>query len=129
MLRSCPFSGYLMNLLANLQLRREYFGDSRVNPHFSMRGSGLLTTMIESFCINCHLEIISSLGQSDLPSVKRNYVREHWNMPHLNSSGWHQIKASEYFLEISELMSNNKYQGHEVALNCLNCSAFALSVI
>lgn len=115
------------DLLANLQIRVDNFAGSKVNPHFCVRGSKRLKTMIVLFCINYHLECLFPWTASDLPRIKRSYFRKQWNRPHLNSLGWHQIKPSEYFLKTSELMSNT-FQGHGVALNCLNKSKFALSV-
>lgn len=116
-----------MDLLASFQIRVDSFAESKVNPHFYVRGSEPLKTTIVLFCINYRLECFFPWTESDLPSIKESYSREHWNRPHLNSLGWHQIKPSVYFLKTSELMSS-KFQGHGVALNCLDKSKFALSV-
>lgn len=70
-----PGSGYVADLLANLQLR-EFFADIRVNPCFWVKRAEPLTRRVEPFCTNCHLELVLPRTDTDLLSIQRVYAKK-----------------------------------------------------
>lgn len=112
-----PGSGYVADLLANLQLR-EFFADIRVNPCFWVKRAEPLTRRVEPFCTNCHLELVLPRTDTDLLSIQRVYAKKkHLSMLHLHSSECHQHTLSDCLMERLELMPVISGRGIVYTLN------------